>query len=161
MRIRATRAVLGCFLLLIAPSGAYAQEEGVTVDPDSPSGKEYSLPVDSARDRASGKSGSTSSSPSDPDTDARFGEGLGASGTASADDDATAQGDSGGEPRDPSKDDAAAGESTPPADAASDPPATEADEDDGNSNLALIGVGALVIGAAGGGWMRWRGGKAT
>jgi hypothetical protein len=63
------------------PGGAAAQEDGVIVDPNSPTGKEYAIPLDKAR-RDSGTSqpkrssdsgsGSTSTS-SEPD---RFGEGI-------------------------------------------------------------------------------------
>jgi len=42
------------FALLTAPS-ALAAEPGVTIDPGSPSAKEYALPVDSARRDASGQ----------------------------------------------------------------------------------------------------------
>lgn len=48
------------FLLLVLggaaafPGGASAQEEGVFVDPDSPAGTEYAIPVEEARREASG-----------------------------------------------------------------------------------------------------------
>jgi hypothetical protein len=37
---------------LCLPSAALAADDGVSVDPNSPSGKEYALPIDRARDRA-------------------------------------------------------------------------------------------------------------
>jgi hypothetical protein len=41
-------AFLLAALLLLVPA-AYAQEPGVTIDPDSPSAKEYEIPIESAR----------------------------------------------------------------------------------------------------------------
>jgi hypothetical protein len=44
---------VGFLTFLLVPAGsAFAQEEGVTIDPDSPPGKEYALPLDSARGQA-------------------------------------------------------------------------------------------------------------
>jgi hypothetical protein len=43
----ATAAVVLCL-----PPAALAADKGVSVDPNSPSGKEYALPIDRARDRA-------------------------------------------------------------------------------------------------------------
>jgi hypothetical protein len=66
--VRLTPLVTGLALLL-PPSGASAQEEGVVVDPDSPAGKEYAVPLESARRQGSGGeqgSGGTT----------RFGEGI-------------------------------------------------------------------------------------
>lgn len=54
----------------IAPA-AVAQEDGVTVDPGSPSGKEYALPIDRARAQAA-KGGSGSDAQKAP----LFGEGV-------------------------------------------------------------------------------------
>lgn len=59
-------------LALTAPA-AVAQEEGVTVDPGSPSGKEYALPIDKARRDATG-GGGRSSTPGRPTP--AFGEGV-------------------------------------------------------------------------------------
>lgn len=39
-----------CAILLLAPAAVFAQEEGVHYDRDSPAGKEYALPLPSARD---------------------------------------------------------------------------------------------------------------
>jgi hypothetical protein len=39
---------------LTLPAAATAQDDGVTVDPDSPAGKEYAIPFDRARDEAGG-----------------------------------------------------------------------------------------------------------
>ena len=42
-------------MLLLAPSAA--ADPGVNVDPDTPAGKEYALPLDEARKEATGESG--------------------------------------------------------------------------------------------------------
>lgn len=44
-------------LVLVAPGDVIAQADGVYVDPDSPAGKEYALPLDAARREASGGGG--------------------------------------------------------------------------------------------------------
>jgi hypothetical protein len=48
--------------LLAAPSGAAAQG-GVHVDPNTPAGKEYAIPLDSARREAAGKDNGTAVAP--------------------------------------------------------------------------------------------------
>lgn len=52
---------------------ATAQQEGVFVDPDSPAGKEYALPLDTARREAQGGGGSPAAG---ADAPALFGEGI-------------------------------------------------------------------------------------
>ena len=52
---------LAVILVLAAPGTAWAQEDGVTVDPDSPTGKEYAIPLDSARRQAQAGTGSRES----------------------------------------------------------------------------------------------------
>ncbi len=47
--------VLFGLMALCAAAPAFAQEDGVTVDPDSPSGKEYAVPLEDARNRAGTK----------------------------------------------------------------------------------------------------------
>ena len=64
-------AVLATGLVFLPAAVASAQEPGVTLDPASPSAKEYALPIDAARREASG--GSASSSPSGSTL---FGEGV-------------------------------------------------------------------------------------
>src|SRR4051794_1966079 len=51
---RSFPAALGTILVLFAPASAAAAEDGVIADPGSPSSKEYSLPLDSARGDARG-----------------------------------------------------------------------------------------------------------
>jgi len=51
-------AIVVALTLALTASTAAAQEDGVTVDPNSPAGKEYVLPIDQARrDAADGGSG--------------------------------------------------------------------------------------------------------
>ena len=56
MRARIAAAVIAGATLGI-PTGASAQEKGVHLDPDSPAGKEYAVPIDRARREAAGPSG--------------------------------------------------------------------------------------------------------
>jgi hypothetical protein len=49
-----TRLALVALLVLVATPSAAAQEDGVFVDPDSPAGKEYAVPIDQARGDAAG-----------------------------------------------------------------------------------------------------------
>lgn len=53
------RLLLGVVALLglAVPATAAAHDPGVRVDPKSPAGKEYAIPLDSARDEANGGSG--------------------------------------------------------------------------------------------------------
>jgi hypothetical protein len=60
------------FLCAVAPQVAAAEEPGVHVDPDSPSGKEYAIPLDRARSDTGGSKNSDSESSSD----GRFGSGI-------------------------------------------------------------------------------------
>lgn len=53
-------AFLATAVVLVGASPAAAQEDGVTYDPDSPAGKEYALPLDRARDEATGNDRRTS-----------------------------------------------------------------------------------------------------
>lgn len=71
-RHRHGRALLVCLLFAAcAPSAAWAQEEGVTIDPGAPSSKEYALPLDSEREAAAGLPGGASKR-----STRRFGEGI-------------------------------------------------------------------------------------
>jgi hypothetical protein len=55
--VAVTRALTGAVVvaLLMLPSVAPAQEPGVFVDPDSPAGKEYVIPLEEARRQAAGE----------------------------------------------------------------------------------------------------------
>jgi hypothetical protein len=77
----------GLLLLALVPSGATAKDEpGVHVDPDSPSGKEYVIPLEGVRRDASsgGAAGDTSSGGSSGGGAAAaplFGEGISSEGS--------------------------------------------------------------------------------
>ena len=133
-------------VLVLAAPAALAQDDEVFVDPGSPSGKEYALPVDSARKQAA-KDGQKRSSRTQAAP--LFGEGVGdrsddakASGSAGASgsrDDG--DGGSTGQTRGSGADSAQAGTATLKAQAASP---------DGGIGLAAVlgvGVGVLALGA--------------
>ena len=63
MRRRWT-AALGALTLLGVPASAGAAEPGVHVDPGSPAGKEYAIPIERARREASGGTKIDSGAPS-------------------------------------------------------------------------------------------------
>ena len=52
----AALSALGALILLGTPASAGAAEKGVHVDPGSPAGKEYAIPIERARREASGGS---------------------------------------------------------------------------------------------------------
>jgi hypothetical protein len=56
MRTKRAIAALATLLMLMVARGAPAQERGVHLDPGSPAGKEYALPVERARRETSGLS---------------------------------------------------------------------------------------------------------
>jgi hypothetical protein len=89
------RSTLPAALLVLAVAAtaplASAQERGVTVDPDSPSGTEYAIPVERARDEAS-RGGGKPKAPGERSAPL-FGEGIDAD---SDEDEAAAGGASGG-----------------------------------------------------------------
>jgi hypothetical protein len=63
-------ALIPLFLAAVAAPPATAQQDGVFVDPKSPAGKEYAVPLDQARGEASGGEGSASAK------EALFGAGI-------------------------------------------------------------------------------------
>lgn len=140
-----------CSLTMLLTPGALAQDDGVTIDPDSPTAKEYAIPLESARrDAAPGRE--TSEPP-------LFGEGV----TPESDGDAQPASGGPGSSREPGKprrasrdsgDDASNGDALTPsalkavAEAAERPGAPGG----GGSTLLVIGAGiALVAAAAGAG----------
>jgi len=140
--------LLICALAFMAPA-AVAQDDEIFVDPGSPSGKEYALPVESARKQAA-KAAPQRSSSAQPAP--LFGEGVddgskdGASGAASGADDGNGTGSGGG-----ANSDADGG--TPGAQGAARTATLKAQAaapDGGIGLAAVIGVGAgvLVLGGA-------------
>ena len=68
--LTAVMTVLGAL-----PTNATAQEPGVIVDPGSPAGKEYALPIDTARGEGQGRGGSQGQT-STPGRTPPFGQGV-------------------------------------------------------------------------------------
>ena len=62
--------------LVLCGAPAYAQEDGPIVDPDSPSGKEYEIPLESARRDADPRPVSPTSASSGAGQPTLFGEGV-------------------------------------------------------------------------------------
>ncbi len=140
--------VMLCGLALFVPLAA-AQDDEVQVDPDSPSGREYALPVDSARSQAAKGSGTRRSA---VQAAPLFGEGVrsgtggGASDSAQADKTASQRGAS--DDADPDEDASSASRRA----ATANPEtlrAQAAAPDGGGSLLVIIGVGAGVLLAGG------------
>ena len=53
----ASSALIALLVLVVAAPPAIAREDGVSVDPDSPAGVEYAVPLDQARREATGTAG--------------------------------------------------------------------------------------------------------
>ena len=62
----ASSALIAVLVLAVAAPPALAQRDGVFVDPDSPAGVEYAVPLDQARSEATGTAGG-GSAPTDGD----------------------------------------------------------------------------------------------
>ncbi|MDQ3632382.1 MAG: LPXTG cell wall anchor domain-containing protein [Actinomycetota bacterium] len=73
---RPRRTLLVCILLVLcAPPTAWAQEEGVTIDPGAPASKEYALPLETARKAASGSATGPAKRAAERSAQ-RFGDGI-------------------------------------------------------------------------------------
>ena len=158
---------LATLLLSIASPVAAAQESGVTVDPSSPSSKEYSLPFEEAREQADPNSGAKSRD-SKPKASA-FGEGVESQTTTPGE----ASGDGGNAPKSDRDDDsrnrgdsASAGSSSgsggdggPPAAKAEPTSAASPDVDSGSGEMLAVGAigsGILILGVVCGLFVRRR-----
>jgi hypothetical protein len=75
MRLPRCLATVAAALALTAP--AEAQEPGVFVDPDSPTAKEYALPLESVRRQADPRTPSDAAVPQGQRVSPAFGEGIG------------------------------------------------------------------------------------
>jgi len=151
IRIPAWCGAVAASLALVPCAAAVAQEDAPRLDPSSPAGTEYQLPVDRARSQAGGGSGGSTGSGSGAPL---FGAGVG-------DDDgsgsrATSRGGTGGDGGDtapnPSVQTDELGTATPEI------LRTEAPAPDGGGELLAIGGGAaavlLIGGTAGFAWRR-------
>jgi hypothetical protein len=76
MRARTAAAVIAATGLLSASPAAYAQQGGVVVDPGSPSGKEYGIPLDAARRQADPGSETSPPAPQGKSSAPLFGTGI-------------------------------------------------------------------------------------
>jgi hypothetical protein len=151
---RATTVAL--LLPLLAPATALGQRDGVFVDPDSPAGVEYAIPLEQARQEASGD---TSGNQSVVNAAQTGGEGLFGEGIRPARGRSVGDANRGGSSRNGSArgggdaSGGAAGERHPGADDASPSTAAVAAATEESSGLPLtIGIAAavLAIGVAGG-----------
>jgi hypothetical protein len=138
-------------VLAVAAPAAVAQDDEVFVDPGSPSGKEYALPVDSARKQAAkdAQKGSARAQPAP-----LFGEGVGDTDAASTSSAAPAGGGgsgSGGDRRRAAGDDSAPGAAG--GERASAAPATlksQVAAPDGGLGLVTVLAAGLAVLALGG-----------
>ena len=147
-------------LVLALPGTALAQDDGVTVDPDSPTAKEYAIPLDSARREAAPATRSTATP--------LFGEGVtpdpeeNSTGSAAGQEDdgngSTGDGRSGSTPAKRST--PASGESAqdqPVLDVVAQAASRPGAPSDGGATMLVAGGGiALVAAAAGAGFMARR-----
>ena len=162
MRPRSAFPILLAIVALVPGTPAVAQEDGVFVDPDSPSGQQYAIPLesarrqtDSSRDKAKVRHGAR--------TAPLFGEGVGADddppaatgaagGSGGSGSDSGGSGGSGSGSSDGSSSDASppAGASAPASGDAVREAAERADEaPGGGTSLLLVGlIAAGVCGAA-------------
>lgn len=141
-------ALTGLLAVVAPPSSA--QDEGVILDPSSPSGREYTIPLESARRGADPRRSGSDEVVQGSRSAVPFGEGIEPATAPSA---ATApageEGSGGGkrERRDPKGAAGSKGGSLPPEvlSAAARPPVP----DGGFGSLGLYGVGGLLVVAAG------------
>ena len=140
-------ALIPLFLAAVAAPPAGAQQDGVFVDPESPAGKEYAVPLDQARGEASGQVGSASGNA------ALFGEGIEPAGGGSA---ASRNGDRAGKPGTGSRKgegdsrqgegESREGDAAPsPAGVGQSSAAIEAAAADGSNGLLIAGIAAAVL----------------
>ena len=140
MRVNLKRLNLALVLLVVAAPPAAAQQDGVFVDPDSPAGKEYAVPLDQARDEASGEGGGGSGKES------LFGEGIEPAPSGSGNrPNSKGAGERGEGSRkgdgDSREEDATAGQ----ADLGESPGAIEAAAANGSNGLLSAGIAAAVL----------------
>ena len=158
-------AALATLLLSVAAPNAGAQESGVTVDPSSPSSKEYSLPFEEAREQADPNAGSKSQDRK-PKASA-FGEGVESQTTPDSDGagDSEAKRDSDKDSGDRDDDSSTGGSAnssdggSPPAAQADSASAAGTDVDSGSGEMLAVGAigsGILILGVVCGLFVRRR-----
>jgi hypothetical protein len=144
---RSLRALLVALLSLIwlAPA-AVAQEEGVFVDPDSPTGKEYAIPLDSARRQADPSDGSAGAAPGSAPL---FGAGIVRAGGGSGAGSETG-GSAGGNGSEKSAESAASAETAAVLRAATQTPGAPSGGLGTRAIVVLLAAGLLVTGGLAG-----------
>lgn len=151
-------ALVACGATLLVPGPVAAQDE--VVDPDSPTGKEYKIPLEGARrDAASSTGGKAPSAGTATEPAPLFGEGIVAnakgSKTTSGANPASGTGSEAGSPEADADDPARGGAGPAPATSTTGAPAG------GTSTLLLIGGGGglvLLVGVLAGVALRGRAG---
>lgn len=139
------RLALVALLLLVATPSAAAQEDGVFVDPDSPAGKEYAVPIDQARGEAAGGGNRP------PGEEPLFGEGIepaaGGSGNKDAGGGAGDKGQQGSKREGSKREGDASGGDAPQSssDLGQSSTAIEAAAADGSDGLLSAGIAAAVL----------------
>lgn len=153
LRIGATHVVAA--LALIVPAGAAAQERA-RPDPDSPAGVEYQLPLDRAREEASGPGPGAKDAPRSPGEGAEsgasplFGEGISPAGGEQPDSGSADDGTRGGGPDgDRADSGVGAGSGADEAQPALAQTSAEA-SGSGGATIALIALGVLLVGGLAG-----------
>ena len=143
------RLALAALVLLVVAPSAVAQDDGVFVDPDSPAGKEYAVPIDQARGEAAG--GGNGPAGEEP----LFGQGIepagGGPGNREGVHGAREKGQEAskrGEPGTDQQGDAGDGHpSQSSSDLGQSPAAIEAAAADGSNGLLTAGIAAAVLAA--------------
>lgn len=134
------RLAVAALLLLVATPSAAAREDGVFVDPDSPAGKEYAVPIDQARGEAAGGGEAA------PGEEPLFGEGIespsgGSANPQNSEGAGKSDGGSRAEGGDPRQGDG----SRRSADLGQSSVAIEAAAADGSNGLLSAGIAAAVL----------------
>lgn len=156
------RGLVVLLALLALPGAAFAQEPGVNVDPDSPSGKEYAIPLDRARGQAapSASAPQRSSGPSAPAASAPATSTPATSAPSSGGDDSESKSE---EPESDGQDTVLFGSGVTPESVksgASDAAAltaakAAADSADGGVPPWLLAVAVAALGVGAGALIRW------
>lgn len=140
----AVSTALALALVGVGPGVATGQKDGVFVDPDSPAGKEYALPLDTARRDAQGGGGSATAGGDGP---ALFGAGISPRGSSQPDGDGPG---SSGADNDASSDERGGGSAAAGAAEASQAVAKAVAQSSGGLSAGwltiLIAAGVLLVG---------------
>lgn len=152
-------ALIALLLAVTVAPGAAAQDEGVFVDPETPAGKEYALPLEQARrEAAPGANGrqdgdAASEQPLfgvgiDPSRGGRGSQGSGSEGTGGEDGGAqgTPRQPGQGDVQEPRRSDGASSRARDLAPNTYRPAAIDAAASEGSDTLVTVGIAAAVLG---------------